>query len=220
MTYKLSPSTLKILRDCPKCFYLKVKEKIPRPRGIFPSLPGGMDKLIKEYYDSLRGTDTLPEGLEEFQDKYRLYDDVNQLSEWRNNFRGISWQDADGNLLRGAVDDILVSKSTEKLVVVDYKTRGFPLKGIEHTYFQDQLDLYNFLLRKNNYETEDFSLLVYYHPNSVLGSKVEFNIDILNVDISVTNAEGLFEEALEVLSGEIPESSEKCEYCSWKKKSR
>ena len=28
----------------------------PRPRGIFPSLPSGMDRVIKTYFDHYRGS--------------------------------------------------------------------------------------------------------------------------------------------------------------------
>jgi ATP-dependent exoDNAse (exonuclease V) beta subunit len=48
------------------------------------------------------------------------------LKVWRSNFKGISFEDKEGNILRGAVDNILVKG--KKLIVLDYKTRGFPLK--------------------------------------------------------------------------------------------
>ena len=33
---------------------------IHRPRGVFPSLPGGMDNLIKKYFDTYRLQNKLP----------------------------------------------------------------------------------------------------------------------------------------------------------------
>jgi len=47
MTYKFSPSSLSLLKDCPRCFWLRFNRKINRPDSIFPSLPGGMDIMKK-----------------------------------------------------------------------------------------------------------------------------------------------------------------------------
>lgn len=48
---RLSPASLNIFLDCPKCFWLEKNKSIKRPRGVFPSLPGGMDPVIKTYFD-------------------------------------------------------------------------------------------------------------------------------------------------------------------------
>src|SRR3989338_6659737 len=50
----LSPSALNLFLECARCFWLEKVKKIKRPRGIFPSLPGGMDRIIKTYFDSYR----------------------------------------------------------------------------------------------------------------------------------------------------------------------
>ena len=41
-TFKLSASALKLMEECPRCFWLHHHDK-KRPSGIFPSLPNGMD---------------------------------------------------------------------------------------------------------------------------------------------------------------------------------
>jgi len=51
MPYKFSPSSLSLLKDCPRCFWLKFNKNITRPESIFPSLPSGMDKILKEHFD-------------------------------------------------------------------------------------------------------------------------------------------------------------------------
>ena len=51
----LSPSKLGVLRDCAKCFYDANMMSCPQPRGIFPSLPGGVDRVMKMYLDQYRG---------------------------------------------------------------------------------------------------------------------------------------------------------------------
>jgi len=42
-----------------------------------------------------------------------------------------------------------------------------------------------------------------------------FNTDLVLLPISVHNAEVIFNNALAVLKGEIPECAEGCEYCRW-----
>ena len=57
---KLSPTSLNLYLECPRCFWLHFNKKIRRPSGPFPSLPGGMDQVLKIYFDEYRGTEILP----------------------------------------------------------------------------------------------------------------------------------------------------------------
>jgi hypothetical protein len=214
MPYKFSPSSINILKDCPRCFWLHFNKGVKRPQGIFPSLPSGMDRILKVHFDAFRDRGELPPELEEIDGKTRLFEDVTLLDEWRNNFRGIAWEDEEGNRLRGAVDNIL--QKGDKLIVLDYKTRGYPLKEDTAHHYQNQLDLYNFLLRKNGYETEDYAYLLFYHPDKVSESgDVAFHADLVTMEVDVKNAEKILERALGVLGGSMPEASDECEYCKW-----
>jgi hypothetical protein len=213
MTYKFSPSSLSLLKDCPKCFWLKFNRNIKRPDTIFPSLPSGMDKILKVHFDSFMKKDKLPPELSELKG-YKLFDDEELLKIWRSNFKGIQWTDKKGNLFRGAVDNILVKG--KKLVVLDYKTRGYPLKEDTHTHYLDQMDIYNFLLRKNGYETEEYTYLIFYHPHKVEeNGHVCFNTDIIKIKVNIKNAESIFKKAVKVLEGDMPKASEECGFCKW-----
>ena len=213
MTYKFSPSSLSLLKDCPRCFWLRFNRKINRPDSIFPSLPSGMDRILKEHFDFFMRKGELPPELSELKG-YKLFDDEELLKVWRSNFKGIQWTDKKGNLFRGAIDNILVKG--KKLVVLDYKTRGYPLKEDTHEHYQDQMDIYNFLLRKNDYETEDYTYLVFYHPHKVEeNGHVCFNTDIVKVKVNIKNAENIFKNAVKVLEGEIPAPSDECGFCTW-----
>jgi len=214
MTYKFSPSSLSLLKKCPRCFWLQFNKGIKRPAGIFPSLPSGMDLILKKHFDSFMKKGELPPELKEFNGKVKLFDKVELLEEWRNNWKGIRWQDEEGNNIYGAVDNLL--QKGGKLIVLDYKTRGYPLKDDTAAHYQDQMDFYNFLLRKNGYETEDYAYLLFYQPDKVnSGGDVVFHTDLVKVEISVQNAEKILESALIVLKGEMPEPAEECEYCKW-----
>ena len=214
MPYKLSPSSLSLLKECPRCFWLHFNKGIKRPEGIFPSLPSGMDRILKSHFDSFRDRGDLPPELEELNGNVKLFDNVELLDIWRNNFKGIQWTDKKGNLFKGAVDNIL--QKGKKLVVLDYKTRGYPLKEDTAGHYQDQLDIYNFLLRKNGNETENFAYLLFYHPNKVNeNGDVVFHTDLVKMKIDIKNAERIFKEAVETLEGEMPKPSEGCKFCGW-----
>ena len=214
MPYKFSPSTLSILKDCPRCFWLQFNRGIRRPEGVFPSLPSGMDIILKKHFDVFRDRGEMPPELKHLEDKYKLFDDINLLTVWRNNFQGIQWLDKEGNLFRGAIDNLLLKDGT--LVVLDYKTRGYPLKEDTAGYYQDQMDIYNLLLRKNGYETEDYAYLLFYHPREVNEQgDVIFHTDLIKRHIDVRNAERIFTKAVAVLQGEMPSPAANCRYCGY-----
>jgi len=216
MPYKFSPSSLNLLKDCHRCFWLQFNKGVKRPDSIFPSLPSGMDRVLKAHFDSFIGSKELPPELKSLKGKYKLFDDVSLLASWRNNFKGISYTDKDGNVFRGAVDNILVKNG--KLVVLDYKTRGFPLKEDTAAHYQNQLDIYNFLLRKNGFKTLNYAYLLFYHPSNVeVNGSVVFNTDLVKMKINVSNAATIFNHALKVLNSDIPEASEECGFCEWVK---
>ena len=49
----------------------------------------------------------------------KLFDNIELLKIWRSNFKGIRWEDENGNILFGAVDNILVNG--KKLIVLFYR---------------------------------------------------------------------------------------------------
>lgn len=214
MTYKFSPSSLSLLKECSRCFWLSFNKDIKRPAGIFPSLPSGMDKILKTHFDAFKDKGALPPELKQLKGEVILFDDDELLKVWRNNLKGIQWTDKNGNLFRGAVDNLL--KKGSKIIVLDYKTRGFPLKEDTADHYQDQLDIYNFLLRKNGYETENYAYLLFYHPSNVSESgDVVFNNDLVKMNVDVSNAEKIFSEAIKILKGKMPKPDPECAYCKW-----
>lgn len=78
MPYKFSPSSLSLLKDCPRCFWLQFNKGIKRPDSIFPSLPSGMDRVLKAHFDSFIGSKELPPELK-LSGKYKLFDDAPSL---------------------------------------------------------------------------------------------------------------------------------------------
>ncbi|MBR9689923.1 MAG: PD-(D/E)XK nuclease family protein, partial [Candidatus Altiarchaeota archaeon] len=117
---------------------------------------------------------------------------------------------------RGAVDSLLRDRENGKIIVLDFKTRGYPLKEDTHTYYQNQMDIYNLLLRKTGHETENYSLLAFYHPLSIHEKgEVKFKADIIKLKVDIASAEAIFKKAIEVLKNDMPEPSKKCGFCNW-----
>jgi len=166
-TFRLSPSAINLIKECPRCFWLTQHKIWKRPAGIFPSLPSGMDRILKIHFDKFMEKGEMPPELcdNNHCENMRLFDDTDKLKIWQNNWKGISFTDEEGNELHGAVDNILVKG--EKLIVLDYKTRGYPLKEDTAEHYRLQQNIYNFLLRKNGYKTEDYFFLLFYIPKEV-----------------------------------------------------
>ncbi len=216
MPYKLSPSSLSLMEDCPRCFWLHQNRKLRRPDSIFPSLPSGMDNILKVHFDKFRDKGKLPPELSENKEckDCTLFSDAELLRVWRNNLKGITWKDEEGNILHGAVDNLLVKG--KKIIVLDYKTRGFALKEDTHEHYQNQLDIYNFLLRKNGYETEDYAFLLFYVPKHVQETgEVIFDTTLKKMKVDIKNAEQIWKKALALLKGPCPKDSAKEEECEW-----
>ncbi|MBI4056218.1 MAG: PD-(D/E)XK nuclease family protein, partial [Elusimicrobia bacterium] len=160
----LSPSALNLFHDCAHCFWQEKVMGIKRPRGIFPSLPGGMDRVIKSYLDTFRAKNTLPPELQSQEDfsGIRLFSHQAQLEKWRNWRTGLSYEEAAIQVvLSGALDDLLVKDGL--YIPFDYKTKGSvttPEDAIR--YYQNQLDCYALLLKENKMPLAGYAFLLYY----------------------------------------------------------
>ena len=217
MSVQLSPSSLSLFLECPRCFWLQMKEKIKRPSGPFPSLPGGMDGLIKKYFDSHRARGSMPPELIGIVDA-RLFSDQPTLDMWRDWRRGLRVSfEADGVVLRGALDDCFVYDGL--LVPVDYKTRGYDVKEETSDLYQHQLDIYALLLSENGYPTAGFAYLIFYIPVELEENAVaRFKIDVVRLETDEQRARDLVHCAAEVLAGPLPPPDRSCSFCEWAKK--
>jgi hypothetical protein len=216
MVYKLSPSGLSLMLECPRCFWLTQHKIWKRPNGIFPSLPSGMDAILKKHFDRFCDKGVLPPELCNNGEckNLKLFNEPEKMKNWRNNLRGIRYEDEKGNLFFGAIDNIMTNG--KKLIVLDYKTRGYPCKDDTHIHYQNQLNIYNYLLRKNGYETEDFAFLLFYFPKDVNSTgEIIFDTTLKKITIDVKDAEEIFEKALKLLEGNCPKKC--CEWCEGRK---
>ncbi|MEX1068515.1 MAG: PD-(D/E)XK nuclease family protein [Patescibacteria group bacterium] len=217
--FKVSPSQIGGLLECPRCLWLEFNEKVKRPRGIFPSLPGGMDLILKDYFDSFRGKGLPPEIEGKITDA-RLYDgDLEKFKVWREiNFGrgGLTAEFPQFEMtLRGAIDELLVNKAGE-YVPFDFKTRGFPLKEDTHKHYQHQLDLYTLLFRENGMKPAAYGYLLFFWPKEYKDGQTSFNTELVKMEVSPENGLKLLEKAHQIITGPKPEAHQDCEFCLYR----
>ncbi len=219
--FKLSPSTLNLFLDCPRCFWLEKVKGIKRPRGIFPSLPGGMDREIKNHFDIFRAKKKLPPELSSpVFTGINLFDAQKQLDLWRNWRTGLEYHDEGGNVLSGALDDLLVQG--DLYIPFDYKTKGSPTTEEDAVkYYQNQLDCYTLMLEANGMKSAGFGILLYYSPKLVSeNGSVAFQTQPIKIETKSERAKSTFARALNLVKGPIPSVNFNCEYCTWNNKLR
>jgi len=204
---QLSATTLRLFQDCPRCFWLHVNHKIERPRGPFPSLPSGIDRVLKGYFDAYRGRGELPPLV---RDKLEGRLATHELT--------LGFNDAVTHArLWGKLDDSLLLPDG-RIVPLDHKTRASAPDDLSYTqrYYQLQMDVYTLLLERNGHRTSRTAYVVYYFPvNGQLHDGFPFRIAVHKVATDPDAAYRLFAEACRCLSGPMPESAAACEFCRW-----
>ena len=104
----------------PEMFLDEIQKKIQQTiRSLSRSLPGGMDKILKNYFDSCRKKGIVPPEILSIDKNLKLFCDTEKLKKWRKVVNGINWVDKEGNVITGGLDDVFEKKN--KLIVADYK---------------------------------------------------------------------------------------------------
>ena len=204
---QLSASTLKLFQECPRCFWLHINKKIERPRGPFPSLPSGIDRVLKAYYESYRGKGSLPPLIAGKLD--------GKLS---TTALTIGFNDpATGARLWGKLDDCVI-RPDQRLTPLDHKTRASAPNDASYSekYYKFQMDVYTLLLERNGHPTTRTAYVIYYFPvEGVLHDGFPFEIAVHHIATDPDGAYRVFAEACRCLEGPLPPSGEACEFCRW-----
>ena len=205
MQYKLSPSNLNLLEECPRCFWLRMVKKIKRPSGPMSSIPIKMDSIIKHYFDRYREQDKLPPIIQD-QINGRLA--VNMP-------KTLKHEEDNGLILQGLPDDYLELKDGS-IVAFDHKTKSKAPENV-HSAYQLQLNVYSYLLKALDYKTINKAYLAYYYPDECdLHRGMPFHCKIIEVNTNHNYVKELIDKAHKILNGQIPQSGENCEYCKWR----
>ena len=203
----LSASTLKLFQECPRCFWAHVNQKIERPRGPFPSLPSGIDRVLKGYFNLYRSQGTLPPLL-----KGRL---AGTLSTYPLT---LGFNDpATGARLWGKLDDCVVLPD-RRLSPLDHKTRASAPDDLSYTlqYYKFQMDVYTLLLERNGHATSRSAYVIYYYPvDGKLHDGFPFDVAVHEIETDPEGAYAIFAAACGCLAGDLPASGPNCAFCRW-----
>jgi CRISPR/Cas system-associated exonuclease Cas4 (RecB family) len=210
---KLSPSKLNLFLECPLCFWLE-ENGVHRPKGPFPSLPGGIDRKLKIYFDKYRKEGKLPPELKGKVDG-KLYDNMAKMDTWRNARKGLSWTDDNGDILFGAIDDCLFDG--ENYIIIDFKTYGgSEINDEKIEFYQNQLDCYALLFEKNGLKHPGFAYLIFFLPSEVKEhGEIRFEINVKKVKVDSSRALHNFNSAIKLIKNKRPAKHSACPFCAW-----
>lgn len=221
--FKLSRSKLELFLDCPRCFYYDRKLGVARPPGFPFSLNSAVDSLLKQEFDIHRANGTKHPLIEKYGiDAYPIPNE--NLNQWRNNFTGVQFLHEPTNfLVFGAIDD-LWQNSKGEYIVVDYKATAKKEEIEElnkdwHKTYKRQMEIYQWLLRRNGYEVSNTGYFVYCNgiaDAKAFDQKLEFRVNLIPYEGDDSWVEKAIMDAYKCLNNDkIPEASPDCDYCSY-----
>ena len=224
--YKLSRTRIENFCRCKKCFYLEEKLGISRPASFPFNLNNAVDELLKEEFDSFRGTDKNHPYIVENGLDAKPFDHP-EIEDWRTRNKGVGFLDEDTNLyFYGLVDDVWINTKTDQLILVDYKATSkkgeVSLDAPWQISYKRQLEIYQWLFRKNGFDVQNIGYFVYCNgvkENVMFNNELKFNVKLLAYKGDDSWIDKTVKEIYKVLnSDDIPEPNPNCEYCRYVKK--
>ena len=223
---KLSRSSLQLFRECPYCFYIKIKHKITAPSSPQVSLNLKVDQLLKSEFDHFRQTQTAHPIMTQLSGNIIPFNH-SDLGQWRHNFTGIQFLHPDyGFLLYGSIDDIWIDQDSQSVIIVDYKATSSKY-AISQTRLDDyafQLSFYNWLFHQKNFQTHHTNYILLANAHTPLQSdKFENKLAFTSQLIPLTNQTDIVEKTLQqahecLLSISPPQSNPNCKFCNYTSK--
>jgi PD-(D/E)XK nuclease superfamily len=221
--FTLSRSRFENFLNCPRCFYIDRRLGVEPPGGPPFTINSAVDHLLKKEFDHCRvlgephpymveaGIDAIP------------YAD-SRLDDWRENFKGVRViHEASGFELTGAVDDLWIDRSTQELIVVDYKATAkdseITLDADWQIGYKRQMEFYQWLMRKTGFKVSNTGYFVYCNGDRSVegfGGVVKFKVKIIPYvgDDSWIEKELLMARNC-LLADVPPESTEGCKQCAY-----
>ncbi len=222
--FRLSRSKIDLYIECPRCFYLDRRLGVGRPPGFPFTLNSAVDVLLKKEFDILRkkreahplmkkyGIDAVPVAHK-------------QLDQWRDNFKGIRYLHQPTNLIiTGAIDD-LWQNSVDEYIVVDYKStsKNEQITELNKEWqgsYKRQLEVYQWLLRRNGYKVSNTGYFVYCNGKTDLDTfdgKLEFDITLIAYEGRDSWIENIIKGIHSCLrNDQVPSPGNNCDFCNYR----
>jgi len=223
--WKLSRSKLDLFIECPRCFYLDNRLGVKRPPGFPFNLNSAVDALLKKEFDIHRAKNQKHPLIEKYGvDAVPVAHE--KLSDWRDNFTGVQYEDPEtGMIITGALDDLWINSKGE-YIVVDYKStsKQEKIETLDKEWqngYKRQMEFYQWLLRKNGFKVSNTGYFVYCNGDTdkeAFDAKLEFDITLIPHIGDDSWVEGKIKEAYECLMNDkLPNPSLDCDYCTYRK---
>jgi CRISPR/Cas system-associated exonuclease Cas4 (RecB family) len=222
-SFKLSRSKIENFLNCPRCFYLDRRLGIGQPSGPPFNLNSAVDHLLKKEFDVFRAEGKPHPLMQEHGVDAIPYADE-RLSEWRENFKGVTYHHASTNLvISGAVDDLWINPKGE-VNVVDYKATSkdseVNLDADWQISYKRQMEIYQWLLRRNGLSVSDTGYFVYCNgrrDRDAFNGKLEFAVKIIPYAGNDNWVEECIVSAHRCLSSpDIPPHNPVCDFCNYR----
>jgi CRISPR/Cas system-associated exonuclease Cas4 (RecB family) len=221
--FKLSRSKIDLFLECPRCFYYDRRLGVGRPPGYPFALNSAVDHLLKKEFDIHRASGNQHPLIEKYGVDAQPIPHKN-LDQWRHNFTGLQYLHESTNLLIfGAIDD-LWQNSKGEYIIVDYKATAkdgdiTELNQGWHIGYKRQMEIYQWLLRRNNHPVSNTGYFVYCNGKTdrkAFDAKLEFDITLIPYTGNDAWIEKTIVKIHECLNqDEIPVANPNCDYCAY-----
>lgn len=222
--WKLSRSKIELFTNCQRCFYIDNKLGAKRPSMPAFLINTAVDTQLKNEFDAYRRDGKAHPFQEEFKIE-AIPAPHDKLNTWRENFEGVIYNDPEtGMTISGAIDDLWINPKTGEYIVVDYKAtaKDQPKTQLDGAYdgaYRKQMEIYQWLLRKNGLKVSDTGYFVYCTGRAnqdTFDKVIEFDVVLIPYtgdDSWVSGVIGKIKKCLD--SNDMPPSGPDCEYCMW-----
>ncbi len=222
--FKISRSKIDLFLNCPRCFYIDRKLGVGTPPGFPFTINSAVDKLLKQEFDIHRKLQTTHPLLEKYGVDAVPAQRV-EIDEWRENFKGVQFYHQPTNLIiTGAIDDLWIDKKGE-YIVVDYKatSKEGEITALDKDWqdsYKRQMEVYQWLLRKNNLQISDIGYFVYCNGKTdvqAFDGKIEFDVTLIPYKGSDSWVEDTVYKIKDLLDQDVvPDSSPECDFCLYR----
>lgn len=226
--FKISRSKIDLFLNCPRCFYMDRRLGVSQPPGYPFSLNSAVDTLLKKEFDAHRAAGTAHPLMKKYGIDAVPFEHE-KMNEWRDALRaGVQYFYESINLIiTGAIDDIWVDPKGE-LMVVDYKATSkrdeVNLDADWQIGYKRQVEIYQWLLRKNNFKVSDTAYFVYCNGDAdkeAFDAKLEFDISVLPYKGDGGWIDKTILDLHKCLIGDkLPESGGDCDFCKYREAAR
>ena len=222
--YRLSRSKIELFLECPRCFYLDRRLGVNRPKGPPFTLNSAVDALLKKEFDIYRDRGEKHPIMEEHGiDAIPVSHP--KLDEWRENFVGVQYHHQPTNLtITGAIDD-LWQDSQGEYIVAEYKatSKDKVITELDEEWqdsYKRQMELYQWLLRKNELPVSDMGYFIYCNgvtEKETFNERLNFEVTLIPYGGNDNWVEDVIIEAHKCLTADaIPPPGHDCDFCAYR----